>query len=276
MALDRTYFNSLVDDTGAGDGTPVDKAMIDAIYDDVDAALAVVSSGAGVVQTTTSTGTQNDFALTASASLLRVNNASAITLTGLSAGADGQRLDVVSIGAGTVTISDQGGGSTAANRVITGLGEALVLTAGTGVARLVYDATTARWRVTAIKAHAWTAVAYASGNFTATGGGTFVVDSGDQVAFRYLKVGRVCMLNVVLNTFSITGTVTNLNIAVPVAIAVQAEVVGLLFDNSGTVLSNARVLAAVGSSIQVFRVDGAALTASINNSYLRFTIAYEW
>jgi len=39
MALDRTYFNTLTDGVA---GTPVDKAMIDAIYDDVDAALALI------------------------------------------------------------------------------------------------------------------------------------------------------------------------------------------------------------------------------------------
>jgi len=44
MALSRTYYNTLVDDTGVGDGTPVDKAMIDAIYDDVDALPAAGSS----------------------------------------------------------------------------------------------------------------------------------------------------------------------------------------------------------------------------------------
>jgi hypothetical protein len=41
MPLSRSYFNTLVDDTGSGNGTPVDKAMIDAIYDDIDAALVV-------------------------------------------------------------------------------------------------------------------------------------------------------------------------------------------------------------------------------------------
>lgn len=42
MALDRTYFNTLTDETSPGLGTPVDKAMIDAIYDDVDAILGAI------------------------------------------------------------------------------------------------------------------------------------------------------------------------------------------------------------------------------------------
>jgi len=47
MALDRTWYNALVDDNGTNTtGTLVNKAFIDAIYDDVDAALAnLVVSG---------------------------------------------------------------------------------------------------------------------------------------------------------------------------------------------------------------------------------------
>ena len=109
---------------------------------------AVAGGGGGaVVQTITLTGTQNDVALTTGLTLLRVNNATLVTITGLSAGTDGQRIDVVAIGAGTVVLTDQGAGSVAANRTITGESGPLVLPAGTGRARLTYDATTARWRV---------------------------------------------------------------------------------------------------------------------------------
>jgi hypothetical protein len=127
--------------------------------DAIDASLATVSGA--VVQTTTSTGTVNDFALTSAATLLRCNNATALTLTGLATGADGQRLDIVSIGAGTVALTDQGAGSTAGNRLITGETGTLVLPAGTGRARLVYDATTARWRVL-LPVFAFRAAAYNS------------------------------------------------------------------------------------------------------------------
>jgi hypothetical protein len=50
---------------------------------------------APVIQTTTSTGTVNDFALTTGANVLRCNNATALTLTGFTAGTDGQSLIVV-------------------------------------------------------------------------------------------------------------------------------------------------------------------------------------
>lgn len=44
MPLSRSYFNTLVNETTPGSGTPVDIAMIDAIYDDVDAALAAIDT----------------------------------------------------------------------------------------------------------------------------------------------------------------------------------------------------------------------------------------
>lgn len=101
-----------------------------------------------VVQTTTSTGTVNDFALTTSAAVLRLNNATALTLTGISAGVDGQVVDLVAVGAGDIAFNNENAGSAAANRIITGNALTLNLTAGTGRVRLVYDGTTTRWRVT--------------------------------------------------------------------------------------------------------------------------------
>lgn len=42
MPLSRTYYNTLVNDAGSGNGTLIDKNFIDAIYDDVDAALTAL------------------------------------------------------------------------------------------------------------------------------------------------------------------------------------------------------------------------------------------
>ncbi len=122
---------------------------------------------------------------------------------------------------------------------------------------------------------AWTAVTYAGGNFTATGGGTWTVDSGDQIVFRYIKIGRLCVMNLVLNTTSVAGTVTNLNVASPVTAAQQTESVGLIFDNSGTVMSAGRI-AINGATITIYKVDGSAFTASTNLTYLRAVLAFEW
>ena len=45
MALSRVFYNTLVDDAGTGTtGTIVNKAFIDAIYDDIDAQLAILTA----------------------------------------------------------------------------------------------------------------------------------------------------------------------------------------------------------------------------------------
>jgi len=131
------------DDSGTGtDGTIHNNAWLQAIYDALDARWSEF--------TTTSTGSQNNFAYS-EADTIRANNASALTLTGLLAPASpakpGKPLRLVAIGAGTVTLNNEDAASTAANRIITGTGAALTLAATTGWALLVYDDTTDRWRV---------------------------------------------------------------------------------------------------------------------------------
>jgi hypothetical protein len=72
------------------------------------------------VITTTSTGSQNDFdpGLSFGDIQIRCNNATDLTLTGLKAGYNGQKITFVSIGAGNVLFSHQSGSSTAGNRFI--------------------------------------------------------------------------------------------------------------------------------------------------------------
>lgn len=223
MTIDRTAYNALVNDSGGNvDGSSWDKnAIKNVLLDPIDAAI---TAGAGaVVQTTTSTGTVNDFALTSGAGFLRANNATALTLTGLAAGTDGQRVTIVSIGAGSVTLTDQAAGSTAANRIITGTGGALTLPAGSGGVTLLYDATTARWRVNPVPPTGQIAFPatqvpssdvnvlddYEEGTWTPTIGGSGG-QSGQVYSYQignYIKIGKLVMafFDVGLSTL---GTIT--------------------------------------------------------------------
>lgn len=190
MAVDRTWYNTLVDDSGSGtDGTILDKADFDSLINAIDDAIA---AGSTVIQTTTSTGSQNDFALTTSANVLRCNNASTLTLTGLATGVDGQVLDIVSVGAGQVDIANQSGSSTAANRVINPITGTISLAAGSGVARLRYDGTSSRWRVIAHEQGA--AIAYTP---TWTASVNPSIGNGTITGLYYLR-GRTCWLDVYL------------------------------------------------------------------------------
>lgn len=171
------------------------------------AAGAVAATGP-TVQTTTATGTQNDFGVTGARHLiLRCNNASLLTFTGFAAGSDGDEIDVVSIGAGQVDLPHQNAGSAAANRFINLATSApSSLAAGSGTARYVYDGTTARWRLVAHEQGAWITPTFAAGNFTGSASMTWTVGAGDVVAYCYSLSGRRLSIRISLVTTTIGGT----------------------------------------------------------------------
>ena len=62
----------------------------------------------------------------------------------------------------------------------------------------------------------WQSVTYNSGNFTANGSMTWTVDSGDQVAYRYMLIGHTMWLAFTLNGTSVGGTLNSeLHVAIP-------------------------------------------------------------
>jgi hypothetical protein len=108
----------------------------------------LAATGALVIQTTTVAGLWGTFALTAGVSLLRINNATQLLLSGFTAGYDGQELTVVSIGAGQVDLAHENAGSAPADRLLNvATSVATSLAPGAGRAVYRYDATTARWRL---------------------------------------------------------------------------------------------------------------------------------
>jgi hypothetical protein len=90
------------------------------------------------------TSDQNNYAPTgfSTASVLRLDSDAARNITGLAGGADGRVVVVVNVGSFAITLKDESGSSTAANRFA--LAADLVL-ATDQAAILYYDATTASW-----------------------------------------------------------------------------------------------------------------------------------
>lgn len=214
---------------------------------------------AAINQTTTSTGTVNDFALTAGAMVLRCNNATLLTITGFATGVDGQRLIVESVGAGQVDFSHQAAGSTVGNRLINFASVGLTsLAPGSGVAIFVYDGTTARWRLVEHNQGAWITRTFAAGNYAANGAMTWVVASA--TTDRYLLIGRTLLL-----AFVVTGTVggtlnTTLTIALPASLNAAAtasfaivttpagtQQAGLAFVAGGTVVNCTQAMSGAGN-----------------------------
>jgi len=106
-----------------------------------------INGGVATRATTNSqiTADQNNYAIGAG-TFFRLTSDAARTLTGLTGGFDGKQLIIVNVGSQNILLADQSGSSTAANRIITGTG-ATVTISPDQIAVLIYDATTARWRL---------------------------------------------------------------------------------------------------------------------------------
>ena len=106
----------------------------------------------GTTITVTDTGTQDNYAPTGigTANSIRANNASTLTIDGITGGTDNRVLDVCAVGAGNVVIVNEAAGSTAANRIWTGLASNITLSSQTNpssCATIKYDSTSSRWRL---------------------------------------------------------------------------------------------------------------------------------
>jgi hypothetical protein len=138
--------------------------------------------------TLTTTGNIDDLDF-GNASIIRMNNATISTIRGLKAGAAGQRITIVSIGAGDVHFSNENAGSTASYRLINFVTSCTTpLAAGKGAATYQYDVTTNRWRLVSHNQGATITVAFDAANFTSTGGGTaWTVIAANQETYALLN-----------------------------------------------------------------------------------------
>lgn len=172
-------------------------------------------------QTSTLTGTVNNFPLDGSPSgsgftystlVLRMNNASATFITGFTAGVGGQRLIVVSVGAGDVFLYHQDAGSLASARMIN-----LSTTAGTpllhgqGIAEFVYDGVTFRWRMVRHEMGNYGTYTPTWGIICSVGPCTLPTVGNGTLTGRYLQVGRMVFLDIrfVIGSTSVMPTGTH-------------------------------------------------------------------
>lgn len=95
----------------------------------------------------TSTGTVNNLD-PENATVILLNNSSALTITGLAAGQPGQIIYLRSVGSANVFLEHQNTGSSASNRLINIVTSAASpLVAGKGHASYIYDGNSSRWRM---------------------------------------------------------------------------------------------------------------------------------
>jgi hypothetical protein len=187
---------------------------------------------------TTATGNQDNVDFD-DADVLICNNATDLTIRGLADGSDGQRVTIISRGAGHVLLAHQNTNSTAANRLINfATGSNTPLAAGVGRATYVYSGDDARWVLAHHDQGAFITPTFAAGNFTASGSMTWTVESADVANYSYMLIGRMMVLAWVLNATTQGGTADQeLRVAVPGGFAIAKNaifVMGYTSDN-GTV-----------------------------------------
>lgn len=224
------------------------------------------------VFTTTTTGNIDDLDFS-NADLIRMNNASLSTLRGLKAGYAGQRVTIVSIGAGEVDLAHQNAGSSANNRllnVVTSVSTPLA--AGAGTATFQYDATTLRWRIVNHDQGDYITVAYAAGNFTASSG-TWTVDSGDQLSFQFWIKGRECWYNLDLASTTNTGGQVTMRVTLTGMPVIAFNKFAVVWASDGGVDITTLVEASTGHSTQLhfYKFGGGNWNANTNT--MRVTAA---
>jgi hypothetical protein len=96
--------------------------------------------------TITTVGTLDDYAISASAAVLRWNGASALSLSGITGGADGRLLVIANVTAAQTLTLKHDFTSTAANRFYCPSSADLAMPFNT-TAVAIYDATSTRWRI---------------------------------------------------------------------------------------------------------------------------------
>jgi len=243
-----------------------------------------VPGAAGGAQTLTITGAQNNLVIPAGVSLVRLNNAADLTISGIAAGYDGQRLNLHSVGAGNVHFLHRSGLSVAANQLNNVATVGLTsLAGGSGSATYIYDATpgVAVWRLYAHEQGAALTPPFAAGNFFAGGTQTWTVDAGDVVAYASYLKGRLLTLNWDILTSSVGGVPhANLILALPFNHVVHQVLLlpaGVVVDNGGARLTGL-VQATTGQLALILYKDltGATVyTASVNATALSGSITVE-
>ena len=122
------------------------------------------------------------------------------------------------------------------------------------------------------------AVAYAAGNFTASGSMTWTVEAADQTTFEYVLQGKWMWVNFLLGGTTIGGTVSSaLKIKIPASqTAANSVVTPVRVRNNGT--NSIGYAAVVGDTfIYIYLVAGGNWTLSTNNAgaagHIHFLVA---
>jgi hypothetical protein len=208
------------------------------------AVIAAINALAPATSTITTTGVSNLLSIPSGSVELTIfaNNGSLLTINGLAAGLDGQRLSIFSIGGGQVDIAHQNTGAAAGNRIVNTVSGTISLAPGSGHVDLVYDGTASRWRV--LHHEQGASIDFAS---TAAVVGFSSLSAND---FSYILRGRLLFIR-----WNVIGTsnadVITFTIPYTAAKPIQLVMAGFTQDNGAYTTTPGQVSGGFGASNQV-------------------------
>jgi hypothetical protein len=229
-------------------------------------------------ETTTSTGATNNFDLDTGRLLVRCTGAAPIFsgFTVAAAAPTAGDVAILECLGTTLKVSHQDTNSTAENRIICQSTTGQIVGVG-GRILLVYDGTTDRWRATVLDPGTPITPTFAAGDFTATGGGSWTVAAGDVATFAYQQRGKTVHLRFQVNTTTVAGTVTSLNMTLPNSWALTkagSARIGRGVDNSSA-LDMYMQWAAAATAISILTYAGANFTAATDTTYVAGEVSFE-
>lgn len=234
--------------------------------------------------TITTTGTINDLNIGSGisvATLVRMNNASAATITGIQGGSAGKQIVISNVGSSLVLLAHQNAGSLAANRLQNIAASASTPLAPGGSAIYQYETAGNFWRLVAHEQGAWITPTFAAGNFTGNGAMTWTVIAGNVTTSRYRLSGRTLTTGQEIVNTTVGGTLnTNLQIGngqwggFTVASSVLNQC--LILDNGVWFSGYGQVVIAVSTTQILYSKVGAAnFAASTTSTQIYSEITFE-
>lgn len=262
---------------GTGSGNTGGMVVIDDNYQELPIVVPPGPTNGTITVTTTGNIDDLDFGNVA---VILMNNATLSTIRGLKAGAPGQKIRIISIGAGQVNFAHQDANSSTSNRLVNAITSGITpIAAGVGSAEYQYDDVNNRWRLISHYQGAWISIPYSSGDYTASGSLTWTVDSGDLITFAFYISGNLIQITGYWDTTTLSGTASNqLFVLIPNSWTAKKTMQGLaLAIQGGTtgVTTYNRVQSSNNTKMEIGRGDLGNFTLSANNNYIRWNMPFE-
>lgn len=204
MPLDRTWYNTLVDDSGDNTtGTLWNKAAVDSLMDAVDVLVETVPGPRS------DTGTVHNWAPGLFGdTFTQWNGAADLTVTGLAGGIAGRRWTFCNIGTKVASFPHQSGASAGGNLFYNSATSGATPVGPGGSATWIYHGST--WVLVAHEQGGWITPVFSGSSYGANAASGWTVDAGDVQTMRYRLSGRTVQLAYMIGPASIANSPTQL------------------------------------------------------------------